>query len=58
MTKKLIEKETDKSDYVRINERKCVLLNYPSVLYAYKAKTTTNENIANFKVFGNFDNIC
>ena len=41
--KKLIAKETAKSDYVRINERKWVLLNYPSVLDAYKAKTTTND---------------
>lgn len=41
--RKQISKETAKADYVRINERKWVLLNYPSVLDAYKAKKTTND---------------
>ena len=41
--KKLIAKETAKSDYVRINERKWVLLNYPTNVDSYKAKMSYNE---------------
>lgn len=36
-------KETEKIDKIRINERKWVLLNYPSELDAYKAKMTSND---------------
>ncbi len=45
--RKEMAKETAQADYVRINERKWVLLNYPSVLDAYKAKKTT-ENYYNY----------
>lgn len=41
--RKEIARATAKSDYVRINERKWVLLNYPSALDAYKAKKTTED---------------
>lgn len=36
-------KATEKEDDIRINERDWVLLNYPSVVDAYKAKMTTSE---------------
>lgn len=37
-----ISKETKESDYIRINKRKWVLLNYPSPLDAHKAKINTD----------------
>lgn len=37
-----ISKETKESDYIRINKRKWVLLNYPSPLDAHKAKMNTD----------------
>lgn len=47
-TKLKIGKATSKSDYIRINKRRWVLLNYPSKLDAYKAKMKTSiyENYA------------
>lgn len=41
--RKEIAQKTAQADYVRINERKWVLLNYPSALDAYKAKKTTED---------------
>lgn len=41
-TLKNIALTTKESDYIRINERKWVLLNYPSNVDAYKAKMTTD----------------
>ena len=40
---KSISAATKETDYIRINKRKWVLLNYPSVLDAYKAKMKTEE---------------
>lgn len=41
--RKKIGEATSKSDAIRINERRWVLLNYPSRLDAYKAGKTTDE---------------
>lgn len=43
MIRKKIGEATEKSDDIRINERRWVLLNYPSHLDAYKAKMTNKE---------------
>ncbi len=40
---KAIGKATEETDNIRINERRWVLLNYPSHLDAYKAKMTNEE---------------
>lgn len=41
--KKKLGSATKKSDFIRINERRWVLLNYPSELDAYKAKQPTDQ---------------
>jgi aminopeptidase len=45
--KSKINKATSKADKVRINERKWVLLNYPSIVDAYKAKMSF-EDFSNY----------
>lgn len=56
----LIGKETRKYDDIRINKRKWVLLNYPSVLDAHKAKMSVRK----FREFSldamitNYDDLC
>lgn len=41
--RKLVSNETRKYDEIRINERRWVLLNYPSILDAHKAKMSTDK---------------
>lgn len=41
--KKKISEATANSDYIRINEKKWILLNYPSILDAYKSKKNIEE---------------
>ncbi len=41
--RKKLGEATKESDYIRINERRWVLLNYPSKLDAYKAGMTTDD---------------
>lgn len=43
ITRKQIGEAKEETDFIRINERRWVLLNYPSHLDAYKAKMTNQE---------------
>lgn len=58
--RKLISGKTRKYDSIRINERKWVLLNYPSVLDAHKAKMSYEKfrNYALDAMTTNYDDLC
>ena len=58
--RKIISNRTRKYSELRINERKWVLLNYPSILDAYKAKMSTSDyrDFALSAMTTNYDELC
>lgn len=58
--RKIISDQTRKYNELRINERKWVLLNYPSILDAHKAKMSTSDyrDFALNAMTTNYDELC